>query len=168
MRLFCAPTKQKPLKIKRLRGVLSTEGRDRTGTSVTSSVFETDASTDSATSAWSSRLNEAAKLQIFSIPAYKNRNFSVFVLSAQRKSLLLQPEIFTQNIHLKCQEDLFPFSQEEPLRNWVPKSPKPMVLLLASRRLLFSPMANSSLHMTKASVVAMCSSFSRPCRRQTT
>ena len=28
-----------------------TEGRDRTGTSVTSSVFETDASTDSATSA---------------------------------------------------------------------------------------------------------------------
>ena len=30
---------------------LGTEGRDRTGTSVTSSVFETDASTDSATSA---------------------------------------------------------------------------------------------------------------------
>ena len=34
------------------RGFLGTEGRDRTGTSVTSSVFETDASTDSATSAW--------------------------------------------------------------------------------------------------------------------
>ena len=34
-----------------LRGFLSTEGRDRTGTSVTSSVFETDASTNSATSA---------------------------------------------------------------------------------------------------------------------
>ena len=28
---------------------LSTQGRDRTGTSVTSSVFETDASTNSAT-----------------------------------------------------------------------------------------------------------------------
>ena len=35
-----------------MRGFWSTEGRDRTGTSVTSSVFETDASTDSATSAW--------------------------------------------------------------------------------------------------------------------
>ena len=35
-----------------LQGFFSTEGRDRTGTSVTSSVFETDASTDSATSAW--------------------------------------------------------------------------------------------------------------------
>ena len=35
-----------------MRGFLRTEGRDRTGTSVTSSVFETDASTDSATSAW--------------------------------------------------------------------------------------------------------------------
>ena len=33
-----------------------TEGRDRTGTSVTSSVFETDASTDSATSAWFDKL----------------------------------------------------------------------------------------------------------------
>ena len=35
---------------------LGTEGRDRTGTSVTSSVFETDASTDSATSAWFDKL----------------------------------------------------------------------------------------------------------------
>ena len=38
----------------------STEGRDRTGTSVTSSVFETDASTNSAT--WA---NAGAKIQFF-------------------------------------------------------------------------------------------------------
>ena len=44
-----------------LRGFLSTEGRDRTGTSVTSSVFETDASTDSATSAWFHRVKRGCK-----------------------------------------------------------------------------------------------------------
>ena len=44
-----------------LRGFLSTEGRDRTGTSVTSSVFETDASTDSATSAWVHRVKRGCK-----------------------------------------------------------------------------------------------------------
>ena len=38
-----------------------TEGRDRTGTSVTSSVFETDASTDSATSAWGYRVKRGCK-----------------------------------------------------------------------------------------------------------
>ena len=38
-----------------------TEGRDRTGTSVTSSVFETDASTDSATSAVVSRVKRGCK-----------------------------------------------------------------------------------------------------------
>ena len=38
-----------------------TEGRDRTGTSVTSSVFETDASTDSATSAWVHRVKRGCK-----------------------------------------------------------------------------------------------------------
>ena len=44
-----------------LRGFLSTEGRDRTGTSVTSSVFETDTSTDSATSAWVHRVKRGCK-----------------------------------------------------------------------------------------------------------
>ena len=42
-----------------------TRGRDRTGTSVTSSVFETDASTYSAT--WASVLFQAAKIQLFSM-----------------------------------------------------------------------------------------------------
>ena len=66
--------KTKPLKIKRLRGVWSTEGRDRTGTSVTSSVFETDASTDSATSARGFfASNAAAKVRIFLFPASKFR-----------------------------------------------------------------------------------------------
>ena len=43
----CGQKKQNYL----ISSAFSTEGRDRTGTSVTSSVFETDASTDSATSA---------------------------------------------------------------------------------------------------------------------
>ena len=44
-----------------------TEGRDRTGTSVTSLVFETNASTDSATSAW-----RAQKYTFFDFPQQKN------------------------------------------------------------------------------------------------
>ena len=86
--------KQEPLKIKRLRGVWSTEGRDRTGTSVTSSVFETDASTDSATSACGFfASNAAAKIRIFSFTASMLRKNSVFTLSLRRNSVLLPPEI---------------------------------------------------------------------------
>ena len=48
MPVYWAVEKRKAAK---MTAFLSTEGRDRTGTSVTSSVFETDASTDSATSA---------------------------------------------------------------------------------------------------------------------
>ena len=52
-----------------MRGFLRTEGRDRTGTSVTSSVFETDASTDSATSACaSSRQTRLQKYGFFYSP----------------------------------------------------------------------------------------------------
>ena len=50
-----------------------TRGRDRTGTSVTSSVFETDASTYSAT--WASVFFEAAKIQLFLIVKLLSRNF---------------------------------------------------------------------------------------------
>ena len=58
--------KRKALKVLALRAFLGTEGRDRTGTSVTSSVFETDASTDSATSARGFLVsNAAAKIRIF-------------------------------------------------------------------------------------------------------
>ena len=39
--------------------LVGTEGRDRTGTSVTSLVFETNASTYSATSAWYGWLRQA-------------------------------------------------------------------------------------------------------------
>ncbi len=73
-------------------GFFRTEGRDRTGTSVTSSVFETDASTDSATSARGFfASNAAAKIQKISFTASKLRKFSVFVLFARIKSLILQP-----------------------------------------------------------------------------
>ena len=62
---------------------LGTEGRDRTGTSVTSSVFETDASTDSATSAcFGVRVvplrNAAAKIQKKSFTASLLRKNSIF------------------------------------------------------------------------------------------
>ena len=68
--LYQNEQKETPLKIKRLRGVWSTEGRDRTGTSVTSSVFETDASTDSATSAGGFfASNAAAKVRLFFVSA---------------------------------------------------------------------------------------------------
>ncbi len=50
-----------------MRGFLRTEGRDRTGTSVTSSVFETDASTDSATSASVTRSKRGCKNTVFFI-----------------------------------------------------------------------------------------------------
>ena len=66
--LYQNEQKETPLKIKRLRGVWSTEGRDRTGTSVTSSVFETDASTDSATSAWGYRVKRGCKSTHFFFP----------------------------------------------------------------------------------------------------
>ena len=60
---------------------LCTEGRDRTGTSVTSSVFETDASTDSATSACGFiASNAAAKIRIFSFTASKLRKKNCFCL----------------------------------------------------------------------------------------
>ena len=56
----------------RTRGCfLRTEGRDRTGTSVTSSVFETDASTDSATSAWFLRVKRGCKNTVFFVSASK-------------------------------------------------------------------------------------------------
>ena len=85
--------KQKPHQINRLDGVLRTEGRDRTGTSVTSSVFETDASTDSATSAsWFLASNAAAKIRIFLFTASKLRKISVFILFARIKYLILQPQ----------------------------------------------------------------------------
>ena len=53
---------------------LRTEGRDRTGTSVTSSVFETDASTDSATSAYVN--DRDCKINTF---------FDTYTSSAQKK-----------------------------------------------------------------------------------
>ena len=57
-----------------IRGVFRTEGRDRTGTSVTSSVFETDASTDSATSAsLKLRLQKYKKIRFCK---FFTRNFS--------------------------------------------------------------------------------------------
>ena len=58
-----------------------TEGRDRTGTSVTSSVFETDASTDSATSAWVHRVKRGCKSTqnfVFRKQLQKNFSFSFF------------------------------------------------------------------------------------------
>jgi hypothetical protein len=58
--LFGYNTKQKPLQINRLRGVLSTRSRDRTGMEVNPLVFETSASTNSAI-----RANADAKVSVF-------------------------------------------------------------------------------------------------------
>ena len=74
-----------------------TRGRDRTGTSVTSSVFETDASTYSATWAKLSAVgtNTAAKLQKKSFNPWIANNFLRFfvtLLIVLKKIVFLHPE----------------------------------------------------------------------------